>query len=247
VVVSLLNIAALIGIFRYAIGNHSNEPKNIIQMIPCPEKTDVHIKNSPKKGFFDLGANTGDSVASFVGYLPRAMGGAALNHMGSNGGWEIYAFEANPVFNDPLHELQQKILNEGNNNLHLFNETAIWIYDGNITFYLDTVNKKNDFWGSSLLSDHPDVKKSGGKSVTVKCVDLHRIIVNNFDPDDTVIVKMDIEGAEWGILRYLFQRGTLAYIDELYVEPHTNVGDGNAHYQAFRWITEGASVHWDWG
>ena len=38
--------------------------------------------------------------------------------------------------------------------VHLHRQTAAWIYDGKIDFYLDTVNKQNDFWGSSLNKEH---------------------------------------------------------------------------------------------
>ena len=36
--------------------------------------------------------------------------------------------------------------------LHMYKETAAWIYDGKVTFHLDN-NDKMDNWGSSLFKD----------------------------------------------------------------------------------------------
>jgi hypothetical protein len=38
--------------------------------------------------------------------------------------------------------------------VYLHKQTAAWTYDGKIDFYLDTINKQNDFWGSSLNKNH---------------------------------------------------------------------------------------------
>ncbi|MNE82871.1 hypothetical protein D3C80_1796350 [compost metagenome] len=47
-----------------------------------------------------------------------------------------------------------------------------------------------------------------------------RVIKENYSLDDLIIVKMDVEGAEYEILPHLLLSGVAPYIDYLYVEYH---------------------------
>ena len=38
--------------------------------------------------------------------------------------------------------------------------------------------------------------------------------------DDFVVVKMDIEGAEWSVIQHMMRRGVWRYVDELFLECH---------------------------
>ena len=49
--------------------------------------------------------------------------------------------------------------------------------------------------GSSLNTKHPDVVNSGKKKVNLPCVDIAGLI-NKYDVDDVIVVKIDIEGDE---------------------------------------------------
>ena len=106
--------------------------------------------------FIDLGANKGDSVLNFIGMNLNAQGGN-LNANGlfskklKNSNWIIYAFEANPYFDEQLLNMKKLVTNSKyNHTVYLYSQTAAWIYDGKIDFFLDTVNPQMDFWGSSL-------------------------------------------------------------------------------------------------
>ncbi len=202
----------------------------------------------PRNIFLDFGANKGDSVKSFVSD-ENAQGGQSLKMRGKDGGWEIFAFEANPVFDSVLIGLESEINDKGINKLKVFYSTAISYEDGIVEFYLDTVNEKQDFWGSSLLESHPDVIASGKTSVKVPCVDIHTFITKNFLPKDYVIIKLDIEGTEFQIFRHMFLKGTIDYIDEFYVEFHDRLGfEGSEHLNAIKWImkTSGKKFITDW-
>merc|ERR1719240_1016859 len=87
-------------------------------------------------------------------------------------------------------------------------------------FFLDTVNKENNYWGSSLSTNHQDTKKSGLQKVTVPTANLMKILYENTIPGDYVILKMDIEGAEWDILPCLADANDANLIDRLLVEVH---------------------------
>lgn len=134
--------------------------------------------------------------------------------------WDVYAFEANPLFNPILEKVSAQIA-EKNHTIQIFNETAVWTHDGTIDFYLDTVNEKFNFWGSSLDKNHPDVIKSGREKLTVKCVDLARIL-KLYKEEDFIVVKMDIEGSEYDLIFDLLKKDALKLIDHMAVEFHSN-------------------------
>lgn len=52
-------------------------------------------------------------------------------------------------------------------------------------------------------------------------LNLNRLLFENTIPQDHVIVKMDIEGAEWDILPCLAHAPAASLIDSLYVEVHS--------------------------
>jgi FkbM family methyltransferase len=124
--------------------------------------------------------------------------------------------------------------------VHLFQETAAWIYDGTIDFYLDTINKANNFWGSSLNKNHPDVIKSGSNTkVTVKCVDIARI-VRKYRESDFLVIKVDIEGAEYDLLFDFLNKAVFKLIDHIAVEFHPNASNSKyiKYEQVFLQIME---------
>jgi hypothetical protein len=111
--------------------------------------------------YIDLGANKGDSIYNFVGINYRAQGGNLLKNQTfpqsfKSAKWIIYGFEANSVFDSRLIKMKEDV-EKLNHTIHLYKSTAAWTYDGTIDFYLDTVNRYNDFWGSSLNKNHVNI------------------------------------------------------------------------------------------
>jgi FkbM family methyltransferase len=104
----------------------------------------------------------------------------------------------------------------------MFSQTAAWKYDGTIDFFLDTVNPQYHYWGSSLIKDHPDVVKSGQGKLTVKCVDIARIL-KQYDEKDLIVIKMDIEGAEYELLLDFLVKDVYKLIDYMAVEFHPQI------------------------
>ena len=130
--------------------------------------------------------------------------------------WDVYAFEANPLFNSDLEKVEALVAK--NHSVYLFNETAAWTHDGKIDFYLDT----GHFWGSSLDKNHPDVIRSGRKKLTVPCKDISRIL-KQYKENDLVVMKIDIEGAEYDLLLDFIKKDVFKLIDYLAVEFHPKV------------------------
>lgn len=210
----------LIIIYLYQL-NFESHNLNISRFV---NKNIIKQIKKPNYVYIDLGLNNGDSTYNFLGKRARAQGGNIHKLIDESiiksNKWIIYGFEANPHFNDVLVKLKNDISDE--HTFYLYNGTAAWIYDGFIDFFIDTVNAKYNFWGSSLKSNHPDVIKSGNKSINMPCKDIAKII-NQFDEDDFVVVKIDIEGAEYELLAHFIQQNVLNLIDYIAVEYHVSL------------------------
>ena len=189
--------------------------------------------------FIDLGANNGDSLKNFFGFEMSSGGGGNLQKLlpkqliqqAESNKWEIHAYEANPYFNPHLAQVKRKLQNRLHN-VYLNNETAAWTHDGQIDFYLDTVNKDVNFWGSSVNKNAKDVQLSQQVKVRVACHEIARII-KQYEVDDIVVVKMDIEGAEYDLLIDLFRKDALRLIDWLAIEYHPSLWERKVPIEFF--------------
>merc|ERR1712136_644197 len=61
---------------------------------------------------------------------------------------------------------------------------------------------------------------SGKVKVTVPTINLNRLLYETTIPADWVIVKMDIEGAEWDVLPCMAHSSASSNVDALYMEVH---------------------------
>jgi FkbM family methyltransferase len=168
-------------------------------------------RNSPKCIFIDLGAANGNTFEDFV----NNRYGDVKNCAYGTGDYEAFLVEANPRFQEPL-----KAIEKNNKKVHAYASTAAYMCEATTSFFLDTVNHDKNYWGSSLSTNHQDTKNSGLQKVTVPTANLMRILYENTIPGDWVMVKMDIEGAEWDILPCLANAPIAHNIDRLYIEQH---------------------------
>ncbi|KYK59647.1 FkbM family methyltransferase [Drechmeria coniospora] len=171
--------------------------------------------------FVDLGANNADSLETFLQH-----DGAKFAYNFPRPDWatheqaEIFLFEANPYFNTALVQAKEKYTALGIK-VTIFPSTVVDIRDGTRTFYLDTVNSAQDFWGSSIYANHPDAVKSKSNGTELSAINLSRWLLMNTLPRDFVIVKMDIEGSEYQILPHMADMSVWTVVDYLLVEWHS--------------------------
>ncbi len=92
----------------------------------------------------------------------------------------------------------------------------VWIEDGVKKLYLST--EYSD--GSSIYSGKSSGGISEGLFVEVPCFDLSRWIRDSFELTDEIILKLDVEGAEYAILDKLIRDGTIKYVNILCGELH---------------------------
>ncbi|KAG0651315.1 Molybdate transporter [Hyphodiscus hymeniophilus] len=170
--------------------------------------------------FVDLGANRGDSLEVFLGSED-----AKFKYDFPRPEWatykqaDIYLFEANPVFNTPLVLSKEKYAAQGIN-VNIFPSTVVDVRDGTRTFFLDTVNTAHDFWGSSIYADHPDAVASHSNGTELSAINISRWLLMNTLPRDFVVVKMDIEGAEYEVIPHMAEMSAWTVMDHLLVEWH---------------------------
>ena len=114
--------------------------------------------------------------------------------------YKIFSFEANSEFRKCFDEYPDTKL-----------EIAlVWTMDGEQVFY----NANNE--SSSVYKD----KSRGGAKQIINSIDLDRWVKENLNKDDHIVLKLDIEGAEYEVLEHMIKNGSIEYVDKLFIEWH---------------------------
>ena len=94
--------------------------------------------------------------------------------------------------------------------------------------------------GTTTSGNAPNFSSLGDEylpTVHVRTVNLNEWLEVNFKQEDTIIVKMDIEGAEHDVIKNMIKIGTHKLIDVLAWECHTKGGDCNFLRKALQQFT----------
>lgn len=148
-----------------------------------------------KKYFIDCGAYDGCSVRFF------------RQKCDPNCQYHIYSFEANPKYARNFPKFEN----------HTFYNKAVWIYNGIADFYLSYSAFQD---GSTLIKDKITGNLDKEKPMTIECIDLSGWIKKNLNRQDYIILKMNIEGAEYRVLEKMIEDNTIDYINRLFVNWH---------------------------
>jgi len=186
----------------------------------------VHL--GPKLVFIDCGARQGenfmwDGVTPDSGIMSSKLD-VCLSRPGipfvSNTlrGAEVHLFEPNTMWSKERHEIAQQVSKSA---LAVYvHDCAVWNKNENKNFFVG-IDEFGDL-GSSLCSDKNE-KLDRENPLSVNCIDFAEFITQNFKVSDNVIVKLDIEGAEYDILPYMVNKpDCMEKIDSLFVEWHPN-------------------------
>lgn len=149
--------------------------------------------------YIDGGAYDGDSIEQFRNWIKLDYG---------EQDWIIHAFEPNPV--------QYEKLKAYENDKTFIYPDALWNKDGEIEFAVD--NSKTPL-GSTLMKSKKAIWDNNDK-IRVKAVDLSNFI-KQFK-DDVVMLKLDVEGAEFEILGKMIKDGTDLIPETIMCEFHPN-------------------------
>jgi len=121
-------------------------------------------------------------------------------------GYKLYAFECNP-----------KLSKEYGNDVISYSK-ACWINNGQLRFYMNL--KHPTIEGHSVYKNKTTGNLDREHPVIVECIDFSSWLMNNFNANDNIIVKMNIEGAEYDVLEHCLDIGSIKIIKELYIQWH---------------------------
>jgi cell division protein FtsL len=123
--------------------------------------------------------------------------------------------ELNPSHTARLRALEEHYRHKCNYSVHFLTETAAANHNGTVDFWSDG-DLGNLEWGAStrLLS-------SSRPRQTVRALDLARFILDELLPfASTLVMKLDVEGAEYELLPRLLATGALCAMDLVFIEQH---------------------------
>jgi FkbM family methyltransferase len=158
--------------------------------------------------FIDCGSNVGQALIEF----------ASMYNMDSS--WFVESFEPNPYLIDKLKtniaNLPMKITTHNK---------AVWNNDGEVEFSLmieesqgSSVKKLMD---AGVCADEKSLSyRKHNSIINAPSIDISKIL-NNYTESDYIVVKLDIEGSEFCVIRKMLADNTIDLIDELYIEWHT--------------------------
>ncbi|KAJ1390435.1 hypothetical protein B484DRAFT_484594 [Ochromonadaceae sp. CCMP2298] len=227
-------------------------------------QTLLDIRTAGRRIFIDVGSNDGGSTAFFLDPENRlnisrsesiaAQGGrrqSFIRGLGSSGDWEIIAVEPNFYYTPVLQELRDKAQRAHlARSFTLYNGTAVTAKPGNVTFIYDNNVSHADAGATTM----PDSFCAIGPRVVLPAVTLLQLFRrHSIRPADFVVLKVDVEGAEYDLLRSVVLDRLSSRIDLLAVEWHENntwvFGRDNGVSQKYQrrhecldWMLEDASM-----
>lgn len=148
-----------------------------------------------RKIFLDCGGNIGQSIDFFK-----------KSSLYSSD-FTIYSFE-------PLSKCNKKYRDRKD---IVFSDKAVWINDTEMDFY---IGKTHGGIGSTLKKEKFSCKPDFKHPIKVKCFDFSQWIKDNFTKEDCIILKMDIEGAEYDVLEKMIADNSISYIKKIFIEFH---------------------------
>jgi len=146
--------------------------------------------------FIDCGAHCGESILR------------AKQQFGTN--TRIISFEPIPYFANEIKKIW-----ENDVNVDVVN-AAVWIEDGINEFQISTAITD----GSSLMTEPVKEGQEAYLGIKVNTFDFSNFLKQFKEKNFKLIVKFDIEGAEYHVLNKMIEDNTITYVDEFWGEWH---------------------------
>jgi hypothetical protein len=177
--------------------------------------------------YLDVGTNLGIQIRKL--YEPKYFPGADVlaTYNETFGSPEermkvcTFGFEPNPHWTQKLKRLERAYRGIGVNIL-IFTETAAATHSNNLTFYLEPYEKpENHEWGASTIKWN----NKGMVPVNVGAIELAQFLNmvrfrRGQTPRSKVVMKLDIEGAEFQVIPELVVQGSFCAVDYAICEFH---------------------------
>jgi len=154
-----------------------------------------------KKIFIDLGAHIGKTLKKALRNYPDFT--------------MFIGFEPIPKFYNKLFENFQ-----GNQKVFIYPSIVGNKNQDEVKLYIDNQLVKTPTRpigsGSSVFVEKQSGKISNKDFIFVKQIDIAEYITENFNKQDYIILKLNVEGAEYDILEHLLLTKVIHYIDKIY-------------------------------
>lgn len=171
-----------------------------------------------RKVFIDCGVREGDAVAAFLGDQAVGWGAYArrLRPRSDAADFEFIGFES-----ADYRYLQSTRDRFSGINFRL-REELVWIRDGTVEFDSDGESDDCRLFEVSRFGDEKPSRhhNPAARIRELPCIDLARYLIENFTSQDYIVLKLDIEGAEYEVLERIIDTGAVSRLSELYVEFH---------------------------
>jgi FkbM family methyltransferase len=161
-----------------------------------------------KKIFLDCGTHFGQGLDYFI------------RRFNIDESWHVETYEANPITYNK-HKPNRKY------DFVQYKNLAVTNYDGIIELNIECPaypHTPDTGMATSIISRDVWNPQNGklifNKKVNIDCIDLSKYLKNNFNCNDFVLCKLDVEGSEYEILNKLIFDETIDYINILFVEFH---------------------------
>lgn len=164
-------------------------------------------------------------------------GCSALQFLMHNPHFDCITFEPNPALWSFYRGLPTRLIRK-----------AVFTYNGKIRFTLDPVDHDGSSVVSSKRVDYEQtVSNDDCPYLIVPCINLSSFVRRMKKKYKSVVLKLDIEGAEYDILEKMLEDGTIELIDRLYCEFHVGKMDVSEtrHNKLVRRLKERVPVD-DW-
>lgn len=162
--------------------------------LPAIAPDPYDVPEAPRHVFIDGGAHKGESIRNFK-----------RTRMFRNHRWDIVAFECNPDLAAHLSATTDaKVHNH-----------AMWTNSGTLEFFLTQETTCGSIFREAGMERNLEKRR-----VEVPSIDFAAWLRENTQPADFVILKLDVEGAEYPILDHLLKDDVIRRIDILFIEFH---------------------------
>lgn len=204
----------------------------------------------PKRPLFiDMGSNVGQGFQFFSEYYSPSI-------------FDYVFIEPSPACVQALHTLIAAYLKNhpGLESLGLNKEVNFEIIEAAVSdqegvdklYGLVEDNRGQTSEGASIVVDHNSAAyvADEDQAIQVKTIDAKDLILNSAQSRPLVVVKMDIEGAEYRVLDHLISTNAIEWIDQIYIEWHTKFFDKSIRKRYSDWENSlrkslGSKAH-DW-
>jgi FkbM family methyltransferase len=171
-----------------------------------------------RKFFIDCGIREGDAIAAFLGDT-KVGGGEYYNCLLKRTDADEFSFIG---FESPDFRFKEETRKRFEQIRFELMEQLVWTYNGTIEFDTDGESYDCRLLQVSRTEDTEPWRHPSPMAVIkiLPCIDLADFLMKNFSPIDYLILKLDIEGAEYDVLERLIASNTITWLNELYVEYH---------------------------